>query len=220
MGPWPNRTPPIRGGVFTAAEATQPSEINAPEDLHVSDAVTRPVPPILVDADDTARQVWSSSLAPPSPTNTSVVSGGSFFRRSRGGSTSEGSSDDITDASSVDSESEPTTKRPLTLAEALTHPDKWTEWAIQQGQDKDLSEYPSVDVAVQQEITVKYRDLHQKVQNLGLYQCRYIEYGKEMIRYSAVFALFLYTLHQGWYIISACFLGLFWVSLSLSPSRT
>lgn len=211
MGPWPNRTPPIRGGVFPAAEATQPSEINTAGDLHVSDTVARRVPSILINVDDAAYQAWSSSLAPPSPTNTSA-SVGSFSRRSRGGSTSEGSSDDTTDASSVDSDSEPTSKRPLTLAEALTHPDKWTEWAIQQGEHKDLSEYPSVDVAVQQEITAKYMDLHQKVQDLGLYKCRYIEYGKEMVRYSALFALFLYTLHNGWYIVSACFLGLFWVS--------
>lgn len=31
-----------------------------------------------------------------------------------------------------------------------------------------------------------------------------------MIRYAGLFALFILTLRQGWYFVSACFLGLFW----------
>ncbi|KAH7313486.1 fatty acid desaturase-domain-containing protein [Stachybotrys elegans] len=75
---------------------------------------------------------------------------------------------------------------------------------------RDTKTFPSVDPAVQEDITRKYRALHQRIRDEGLYRCRYVEYGKEMVRYVALFAAFAYALSRGHYLVSAVFLGLFW----------
>lgn len=223
-GPWPNRTPPIRGGVFHANKTPADDEHTISEVASTiavdsvtvvgdaADAAAPASPPtattlpsiICTDIDDSA---WSSSLAPPSPSDTTASS--TFSRRLRTNSESYSSSEVATETSSLDGEDADATK-PLTKAEALTHPDKWTAWAMLQEEEKDAREYPSVDAAVQLAITEKYKKLHETVREQGLYQCRYIEYGKEMARYLTLFGLFLYTLHIGWYIPSALFLGCFW----------
>ncbi|SPO05488.1 related to delta-5/delta-6 fatty acid desaturase [Cephalotrichum gorgonifer] len=89
----------------------------------------------------------------------------------------------------------------------------FVEWSIRQDAKKDLAEYPPVDVEVQEEIVRKYRIMHQKIIDAGLYDCPYLDYGKEMVRYLTLFALFLTTLNYGWYMTSAVFLGLFWHQL-------
>lgn len=93
-------------------------------------------------------------------------------------------------------------------------PVKYTDWAVQQGVEKGLRDYPSLDPKVQQRVVNRYRALHQQIRDEGLYNCRYVEYGKEMLRYTTLFACFLFALHHGWYMTSAVFLGLFWVSAS------
>ena len=95
-------------------------------------------------------------------------------------------------------------------------PVKYTDWAIQQEIDLNLKDYPSLDPLVQQNITKRYRLLHQQVKDEGLYDCRYLQYGKEMIRYSIIFASFLFALRHEWYMTSAVLLGAFWVSSSWS----
>lgn len=75
----------------------------------------------------------------------------------------------------------------------------------------EAQNYPSLDPKVQEEIARKYQLLHERVQDAGLYECPYIEYGKEMMRYSTLFTLFLVALRYEWYMTSAVFLGLFWV---------
>jgi delta8-fatty-acid desaturase len=92
-------------------------------------------------------------------------------------------------------------------------PDEYTSWAIQQGKHLDIRSYPSLDQAVQQDITQKYMKLHDQIVDEGLYKCRYIEYGKEMVRYTSLFALSMTALYHSWYLTSAVFLGLFWVCL-------
>jgi delta8-fatty-acid desaturase len=57
-----------------------------------------------------------------------------------------------------------------------------------------------------------YRALHEQFKSEGLYQCNYSAYAWESLRYLALFAAFGYFLHIKWYITSATFLGLFWVS--------
>ncbi|KAF5676613.1 delta-5 delta-6 fatty acid desaturase [Fusarium heterosporum] len=75
----------------------------------------------------------------------------------------------------------------------------------------DLETFPSPsDARVQRDIARKYQLLHQKVHDMGLYKCPYIDYGKELARYTTLFALFGLALHNEWYITSAMFLGLFW----------
>jgi len=90
-------------------------------------------------------------------------------------------------------------------------PNEYTDWAVQQGIDQDIQDYPSLDPAVQLRIAHKYRLLHQKIRDQGLYECRWLEYGKEMIRYVGLFLFFMLALYHSWYMTSAVFLGLFWV---------
>jgi len=81
---------------------------------------------------------------------------------------------------------------------------------IQHEINADIDKYPSLDTTTQREIAVKFRALHERVENEGYYECRLSEYGKEMVRYTALFATFVFCLNRGWYFVSACFLGLFW----------
>ncbi|KAL9111601.1 MAG: hypothetical protein Q9187_007906 [Circinaria calcarea] len=90
--------------------------------------------------------------------------------------------------------------------------DIYSSIAIQKEIDDDTRNYPSVDLETQRTITLKYQALHQRVKNEGFYDCRYTEYAKELIRYSILFAIFFTALRYEWYLTSAAFLGLFWVS--------
>ncbi|KAK6544210.1 hypothetical protein TWF694_000913 [Orbilia ellipsospora] len=81
---------------------------------------------------------------------------------------------------------------------------------------EDLDKYPSLDLATQQNIIVKYRELDQKLRAKGLYQCNYWAYGIECMRYLSLFALFLVCLNTGWYKLSAVFLGCFWHQLTFT----
>lgn len=83
---------------------------------------------------------------------------------------------------------------------------------MQQQKDSDLGEYPSLDQEVQLAITAKYMKLNDEIEAQGLYNSPYLEYGKEMVRYTILFASSMYALHSGWYITSAFCLSLFWVS--------
>lgn len=76
-----------------------------------------------------------------------------------------------------------------------------------------INEFPSLDADTQHEITLEYRAMHERVKELGLYECRYSEYGKELIRYSILFAIFIFFLQAKWYLTSAVFLGMFWVRM-------
>jgi delta8-fatty-acid desaturase len=89
-------------------------------------------------------------------------------------------------------------------------PAKYVANAVQEEINFDTARYPSLDPDMQRNIAIKFQALHQRVKDEGFYQCRFIEYGKEMVRYTALFTLFVFTLNNGWYMVSACFLGLFW----------
>ncbi|KAI1264315.1 fatty acid/sphingolipid desaturase [Xylariaceae sp. FL1019] len=87
---------------------------------------------------------------------------------------------------------------------------EYTDRAVQQAIEQDTRSNPPLDPAVQLRIAEKYRLLHQRVRDEGLYVCSFIEYGKELARYTSLFLMFLWTLHCAWYLTSAVFLGLFW----------
>lgn len=76
--------------------------------------------------------------------------------------------------------------------------------------DLDLSKYPPIDAAKQDEIIRKFQILHERVIADGLYDCPYSAYAIETIRYALVAFLFIYFLRLGWYITSAFFLGMLW----------
>jgi delta8-fatty-acid desaturase len=80
----------------------------------------------------------------------------------------------------------------------------------------DLETYPAVDEATQAHIIVKYRELHQKIIDAGLYKTNYSAYGWECLRYFSLFFTMLITLHYGYYFISALSLGFMWHQLVFS----
>ena len=86
----------------------------------------------------------------------------------------------------------------------------------QQEVEQGLLSSPSIDLETQRRITKDYRELHEAVKAQGLYNCRFSEYGKEMIRYSLLFGLFMFLLLNKWYLTSAGVLGLFWVCAEAS----
>ena len=90
-------------------------------------------------------------------------------------------------------------------------PISYTSGAVQTEIDMGISQSPSLDAQTQQHLTAKYRALARRVQSEGFYECPYIEYGKETVRYFTLFTCFLACLRSEWYLTSACFLGLFWV---------
>lgn len=94
------------------------------------------------------------------------------------------------------------------------------QYAIEQEEreiEEGLRDNPSLDVETQNTIIQSYRELHQRFKDEGLYQCRYSEYARESVRYALLFAAFGGFLYAKWYMTSAVFLGLFWVS-PLPPS--
>lgn len=208
MGPWLNKTPPVRGGVFRSYsihnEPDVPDSsiwISEPESL--SDDADND------SSDDLLSDRLSSSYTPASlsPCGTPSLHGVDVPNAGISGlSLGKGLNLRRRIASSASS----------TTSSAATPPTKcpvqYTDWAVQQGVDKGRRDYPSVDPIVQQGIVNRYRALHQQIHDEGLDSCRYIEYGKEMMRYTSLFVGFLTALHYGWYMTSAVMLGLFWVS--------
>jgi delta8-fatty-acid desaturase len=81
----------------------------------------------------------------------------------------------------------------------------------QQEISNDIQAYPSLDVATQLAIRKEYQQLHERIKAEGHYQCRYSEYGKDSIRWAAVFVIFLYCLYTKWYLTAGVMLGLWWV---------
>lgn len=97
-----------------------------------------------------------------------------------------------------------------TLDSNTTSRDDFTRLAEKHEIELDLAKHPSLDDGTQQYIITRYRVLHDRIKQEGLYDCRYINYLKECCRYGLLFAAFLYTLKSEWFITSAVFLGLFW----------
>lgn len=126
----------------------------------------------------------------------------------------QGGKFDTSDSISVDKKDGKNSKGLLTLSEAssldVSKSCTYTTTVIQAEVDADVAKYPSLDAATQADITRRFRALHQRVHDEGYYDCRFAEYGKELARYSTLFAIFVVFLHLGWYTTSACFLGLFW----------
>ncbi|KAH0489925.1 hypothetical protein TgHK011_001416 [Trichoderma gracile] len=200
IGPWVNRTPPIRGGIFRKYNLHNEPEIpdsSEPESLSDTDNESS-VELSSATTSTSLSQCSSPALQSVDKAETSIPSlmlgpGLEQGLRKRVASSSASS---VVDAESAGS---PTTRRA-----------EYTSRFVREGAEKSSREYPSVDPEVQQGIIERYRALHQQIRDEGLYNCRYSEYGKEMIRYSILFISFLFALHHGWYMTSAVFLGLFW----------
>lgn len=233
-GPWINMTPPIRGGVYRLPS----SPTLEPQECIVDEASAgRSAFPILdegIDVDDfdrpnampasVRRRVTPSGASgkrPSSPAPSTATTD-----RDSGYDGADGDSDGR--ASTVDENEKPDAGL-VRGGPGRMCPLAYTDLALQKNIEQDLRDYPSLDPVTQQHVVSKYRQMHQQVRDEGLYECRYIEYGKEAARYVTLFALFLTALSYGWYMTSACLLGAFWVRCpdisihlgsSLTPSST
>ncbi|KAH8819609.1 fatty acid desaturase-domain-containing protein [Xylogone sp. PMI_703] len=94
-------------------------------------------------------------------------------------------------------------------SDGLSHLDVITKQQI----DLDISKYPPLDPDTQEAIVSKYRLLNQRLHVEHLYDCNYMAYGIESIRYSFLFCMFLLFLKLGWYTLSGLFLGCLWHQL-------
>jgi delta8-fatty-acid desaturase len=187
--PWTNFIPPLRGGVFRKHGDEEKRDTAASEDE---------------DESAWGAESTSSSLSTPSLGPTLLESGTLNKETEKAGLTEETANAWHTAA----------------LRKRTTFPtDKLSRAAYTAALEKqeiadDILAYPSLDVETQLAIRREYQDLHDRIKAEGHYQCRYSEYGKDSIRWGAVFALFAYTLYIEWYCTAAMFLGLFWVSWS------
>lgn len=191
--PWINQTPPIRGGVYrkTTVDAEEDTSSSVGSDqAYDSDCVS-------VNSSATSLDSPASSIAAghesknylPSGHQAEAEHGEAVGLRRRG-------EKEISE----------------TLIVSQLSPEAYIASAIRGEIEDGIRSSPSLDQKTQQSINLKYQKLHQRVKDEGFYQCRYIEYGKEAVRYSLLFVASMYALRQEWYITSACFLGLFWVS--------
>ncbi|KAK7414123.1 hypothetical protein QQX98_006985 [Neonectria punicea] len=80
----------------------------------------------------------------------------------------------------------------------------------------DLEKYPSPDEETQANIIVKYRELHQRIYDEGLYDCNYWAYAVEVTRYTLLFIGMLVGIHFEQYFIGAFCLGAMWHQLVFS----
>lgn len=181
-GPWTNSTPPIRGGIYHEQ----------------GEEVVDVVEVVEVDAGSSGVEVGTSPASEPS------VEGDDNTAQSN-------LQPNVRRRASPHQSSPVCDPAPTDAANLQQSPSDYTDWAVQQGANQDLRDYPSLDRAVQLNITHKYRLLHQEVRDQGLYHCHISEYGKELARYVTLFAVSMVALHHGWYMTSAAFLGLFWV---------
>lgn len=76
--------------------------------------------------------------------------------------------------------------------------------------ERAIRDYPSLDTETQRGITLKFRELHAKVQQQSLYDCNYSGYGFDICRYLLFFGLFYFAFNNGYYLPAAVFLGCFW----------
>ena len=77
----------------------------------------------------------------------------------------------------------------------------------------DHAKYPSLDLATQDEIIQKYRELDERLRKERLYDCNYTAYAWECLRYASLACTSLLFLHWGWYATSGAFLGALWHQL-------
>lgn len=214
--PWTNLVPPIQGGVHRRLDSDALADPDH-ETLLKSD--TRPINIIHTDADldqdqdqdrdsatEETAEISSLFSSPPFPLSSSNSSVGcdddESVRRVVSGAPTTSAQNENGAKSSP-----PTAPFPTDKLSRETYTAALEQKEIADG----IRNYPSLDPETQEAIRAEYKALHKLVQEQGHYNCRYSEYGKEMIRYTMLFCTFLYLVRIEWYLTSACFLGMFWV---------
>lgn len=77
----------------------------------------------------------------------------------------------------------------------------------------EFDQYPPLTPQIQHQITLKYRELDNRLRREGYYECYYSRYLPEVARYTTLAVLSYVALRYQWYCTSALFLGLMWHQL-------
>lgn len=190
QGQWENFLPPIQGGVFRPLPSDGSDEANGASGQSTEYGDTFPVvprkPTPRAPLLDTERRGYTVRLR---------LSAGSNKSTSRTLSTS-----------SRPSSPAPSSAGTFKSAEAST------AYAI----SSDLSLYPGLDQASQCEVATKYRELDETLRSIGLYQCAYVDYAVEFLRYLFLFLLFRLFLYYSYFTLSSICLGSLWHLLAFS----
>ena len=158
-----------------------------------------------VNSDDELDTTSSSqnSTPPASPTFDPAYSQrGRNIRRRQSNTIDFGETSSISSMSSFELTSPKSSRK-------LSHMDLYTQESI----DLDLSKYPPLDIATQDNIILKYRQLYKRIQSEGLFVCNYTAYLVESCQYATLFALFSLALRARWFGMSGMFLGMLWHQL-------
>ncbi|KAK0610504.1 putative fatty acid desaturase [Bombardia bombarda] len=213
-GRWNNFLPPIQGGKFRPASAGECDDEDA---MALEQQRSASSPSFAMDVTSSVTSSHASSRSP-SPvfdtaattttTTTTSITGSSRLRprTSLAASVSSVSSADEAEEPLQQKQRQQQQQQPF---DGLAHLDALTKKEIK----LDLDTYPSLDAAVQDDIVAKYRLLHQKIRDEGLFDCDYTAYAIECTRYAIFFGLSLVLLHYGWYAASGFFMGTFWHQL-------
>ncbi|TQV94005.1 fatty acid desaturase [Cordyceps javanica] len=189
-GQWENFLPPIQGGIFRPLLLHQD---NLKQELLEQDNNL-----------DTPSSSLSERSTSPSPVFDAQSDSEHVRLRHPAGSSLPPSQ-----ASSVySSESEPSTASTSHFTSA--------EASIAHAISSNLSMYPGLDQWSQHEVAIKYRELGDKLEESGLYQCAYGNYAVELFRYLFLFALFRIFLHYSYFTLSSISLGLLWHLLAFT----
>lgn len=129
-------------------------------------------------------------------------------RRSRRLRKRRGSSDADSETSATSLESFELDKPSIDTQGQLTL-EQLTNEALQ----RDLDVFPSLDATTQRTIVEKYRALDERIKAEGLYQCNYVDYFIETMRYSLLAGLAYFFLQKQWFALSGVFLGVLWHQL-------
>lgn len=207
--PWLNLTPPIRLGLVTIRTTTDAPKDQLLINVDAVPSVTRPIglrPHLPVQQDFDCALVTPPSTAP----STSSCIGSDdedctrlSLSKATTGQTSVSEGEDLPPEKSTPSKPE-------------FNRDCYTASLEQDEIDQGIRDYPPLDHETQEAIALDYRALHEEVKARGLYQCRYSEYGKELIRCGILFSIFLLLLRSHWYITSSIILGVFWQQIMFS----
>jgi len=182
--PWRNFRPPIRGGTFRAFDVeSEKAPISKEED-------------VLGDVKVTVEHVEE-------------VDEKADLRKEQSGNTCRRRVSDPESSFAMGSELLRVPSSTLSNTSVKSRDDHIQD-AMDAEVEECLAKYPSPDADTQSGITAKYYALHQKVHAEGYYKCNYMNYVRELARYSTIFGLFLFTLNKEWYFTSAVFLACFW----------
>ncbi|GAB1735740.1 hypothetical protein NU219Hw_g4301t1 [Hortaea werneckii] len=184
-GQWRDFVPPIQYGVFRTRE--QQAEGRSETERQ--------------QIEERADSSENDTSEAPSPLFDPAERPDSHLRRRRGsnGAASESSATSLSD---------------LELEESPTHKDKaYGDDRTEQELKRDLELYPSLDQSTQADIISKYRQLDTRLRDAGLYECNYSAYLIESLRYTALGLTSYLFLQNGYYLLSAAFLGAMWHQL-------